>query len=95
MSRSIYGYTSFERKAESYTSDYAYFKRDHRRQFPPTVAVKSCDYSKLLPVPDLIIQNEQSSSVVEPPPVPGKRRVYSKSQEQPPQSGYFPVINCD
>jgi hypothetical protein len=27
--------------------------------------------------------------------IPGNRRVYKKSNEQPPSDGYFPIINCD
>lgn len=29
------------------------------------------------------------------PPSPGIRKIYKKSEEQPPSDGYFPIINCD
>ena len=52
-----------------------------------------------LPVPDLMIGIDAVGGGVggDEPPVPGKRRVYKKSKlsEQPPSSGYFPIINCD
>ena len=91
--RSIFGYTGADRKPASFTSAYAYFKRDSRRSFPATVAVTQRSVNGLLPVPDRIAAMETEK--IEEPAVPGKKRVYKKSNEQPPADGYFPIINCD
>lgn len=81
------------KKPESFTSGYAYFRRDSRRSFPATVAVTHRSVEGLLPVPDKIEAIELHKA--EEPAVPGKKRVYKKSNEQPPADGYFPIINCD
>jgi len=47
----------------------------------------------LLPVPDKIEAMEVQKA--EEPALPGKKRIYKKSNEQPPSKGYFPIINCD
>lgn len=86
------GYTPFERKPENYTSNYAYFKRDSRRDFPATVAIKPDILKRSLPVPDIVLQSDSEPSL---PPVPGIRRKWMKSAEQPPSNGYFPIINCE
>lgn len=89
--RSIFGYTGAGRKPESFTIGYAYFRRDSRRSFPATAAVTHRSVEGLLPVPD----NIEVDKKTEEPAVPGKKRVYTKSNEQPPADGYFPIINCD
>lgn len=91
--RSIYGYTGAVRNPESFTSDYAYFRRDSRRLFPATVAVTHSSVG-LLPVPDKMIEAVEGKRAEELI-IPGNRRVYKKSNEQPPSDGYFPIINCD
>ena len=92
MFRSIFGYTGAKKKDENFTSGYAYFKRDERRMFPATVAVTRNSVSGLLPIPDVAVNGDNLKM---PPAVPGKRRVYRKAEDQPPSSGYFPIINCE
>ena len=82
---------------ESLTSGYAYFKRDTRRSFPPSVAVTARSLSSTLlpPPPPPLLDRNSKMEITFIAPVPGKRRIYKKSDEQPPATGYFPVINCE
>ena len=92
LCRSQFNYQGAVPKQDSFTSNYAYFKRDTRRSFPPTVSVTSKSISGLLPVPE----GYQSLAVKSGEPVvPGHKRQYRRADDQPPAEGYFPIINCE
>ena len=83
-------YKAPARPAKADTVDYAYFKREHRRNFEPEIAVRP---QKALPAAVSEIGAPQVNSTL--PPRPGRAYHYNKSAHQPPHSGYFPIINCE
>lgn len=82
-------YVAPARPKDSSTVNYAYFKRDNRRNFESEIAIR----------PQKALPSGNEYSTIAPtsglPPRPGRPHHYNKSAHQPPHSGYFPIINCE
>jgi len=85
--RSQLAYGAPERNAEAISSGYAYFKRDQRRQYEPTMVIEPA------PIQGDTVASNEAPPIHRIPPTPGTKRTYKSSEDQPPSHAYFPVSN--
>ncbi len=99
MKRSIFDYEGPKRDGNDYTKNFAYFKRDKRRNFEVDKVIKSCPNEQIQLLPKEIEKNLSNlMSNEEPNKETDKISItkYSLSENQPSlatRESYCPIIN--